>query len=202
MEKVSKVTVVSGLPRSGTSLLMQMLKAGGMDIFTDGVREPDKHNPKGYFEYEKVKHLRRDNSWVGEARGMAIKVVSGLLQYLPLGLSRIDYDIIFMLRSIDEVLVSQAAMLEGIIDDNPDNFVSDAEMQEVISSHIDDTMELLTRRRTSVLYLHHRDVIESPHRAARRINLFLEQPLDEEAMASIVDPSLYRQRIDYEEVAT
>src|SRR6266567_4048665 len=76
------IVVVSGLPRSGTSLMMQMLRAGGMPLLTDDLRPADVDNPNGYWEYEPVKRLQQDNSWISKAEGKAVKVVSALLQYL------------------------------------------------------------------------------------------------------------------------
>src|SRR5438046_6429896 len=104
----SYITVVSGLPRSGTSLMMQMLRAGGMPVRTDGFRKADEDNPRGYLEYEPVKRTREDSSWVSDAVGKAVKVVYLLLRDLPDGF---DYRVILMRRSLREVLASQSAML-------------------------------------------------------------------------------------------
>src|SRR4051812_40403893 len=102
------ITIVSGLPRSGTSLMMQMLGAGGMQLLTDGQRAPDEHNSRGYFEHEAVKHSRKDLSWLNQANGKAVKVVHLLLAPLPLDRS---YRVIFMLRDLQEVITSQRVML-------------------------------------------------------------------------------------------
>src|SRR5882724_8514008 len=103
------IVIVSGLPRSGTSLMMQMLQAGGMPLLIDDRRPADADNPNGYWEYEPVKRLQQDNSWIPKAEGKAVKVVSALLQYLP---PQYTYKIIFMQRSLQEVLASQAVMLQ------------------------------------------------------------------------------------------
>src|SRR5262245_34520180 len=103
------IVVVSGLPRSGTSLMMQMLQAGGMPLLTDDLRPADTNNPKGYWEYEPVKRLQQDNTWMHKAEGKAVKVISVLLQYLP---PQHTYKIIFMQRPMQEVLASQTVMLE------------------------------------------------------------------------------------------
>ena len=103
------IVVVSGLPRSGTSLMMQMLQAGGMPLLIDDLRPADTDNPNGYWEYEPVKRLQQDNSWIPQAEGKAVKVVSALLQYLP---PQHTYKIIFMQRPMQEVLASQTVMLE------------------------------------------------------------------------------------------
>ena len=107
------ITVVSGLPRSGTSMMMRMLEAGGIAPFTDGERTPDVDNPEGYYEYERVKDLEKDpdKSWVREARGRALKVISLLLPSLPVENA---YRIVYMRRHLDEILQSQDKMLDRL----------------------------------------------------------------------------------------
>jgi hypothetical protein len=108
-EVAQTVVVVSGLPRSGTSLMMQMLEAGGITVLTDGIREPDEDNPRGYYEFERVKALPKgDYEWLESARGKAVKVVSALLEYLP---PEYNYKVIFMHRRMEEILASQRKML-------------------------------------------------------------------------------------------
>src|SRR5450432_3057856 len=103
------ITVVSGLPRSGTSLMMQMLAAGGMPLLTDQIRAPDQDNPRGYFEFERVKQIKRDQAWLGSAVGKAVKIIHLLLYDLP---PNRNYRVIFMRRNIEEVLISQRKMLQ------------------------------------------------------------------------------------------
>ena len=103
------ITIVSGLPRSGTSMMMKILEAGGLEVFTDNLRLPDEDNPKGYYELEQVKALKDgDDSWIKDAPGKVVKVISSLLEYLPLSYK---YKIIFMRRAIPEILASQKQML-------------------------------------------------------------------------------------------
>src|SRR4026209_2745330 len=94
------IVVVSGLPRSGTSMMMQMLQAGGLEILTDAVRTPDGSNPKGYFEFEAVKDLDKGQApaWLAGARGKAVKIVSSLVRWLP---ESNDYQVIFMQRNLN-----------------------------------------------------------------------------------------------------
>ncbi len=185
------VVVVSGLPRSGTSMAMRMLEAGGMVLHVDGVREADVDNPKGYFELEQVKSLEQDGDrgWLRQARGRAVKIVSFLLFSLPL---EHDYRVIFMKRDLREVLASQAKMLAHRGERQGED---DAAMEARYREHLE-KVEFILRRRPcfEALYVEHRDVIEDPEREADRIGAFLEMPLDTRRMAEAVDPSLYRNR--------
>ena len=105
------ITIVLGLPRSGTSLLMQMLEAGGMKIYTDNIRKADENNSNGYYEHEKVKQLQRDNSWFAEVEGKAIKVIAQLIEYVP---PDFLYQALFIERDMDEIITSQRVMLERL----------------------------------------------------------------------------------------
>src|SRR5262249_60413780 len=103
--------IVSGLPRSGTSLMMQMLESGGVEVVTDNIRAADPDNPRGYFEFERVKKTKEDPSWLPGARGKAVKMVSQLLYDLP---RSARYRILFMERDLDETLLSQEKMLRRL----------------------------------------------------------------------------------------
>jgi hypothetical protein len=100
--------IVSGLPRSGTSLMMQMLRAGGIAPMTDEQRAADEDNPEGYWEWEAIKDLPKDPSIIERAHGKAVKVISALLPSLP-GNHR--YVVIYMVRPAEQVVDSQWAML-------------------------------------------------------------------------------------------
>lgn len=191
MVDTDTIVVVSGLPRSGTSMMMQMLEAGGMHVLTDGLRTADEDNLKGYFEYEKVKALKSDRSWLPEAGGKAVKIISGLLRYLP---DTFAYRIIFIRRALDELLASQDRMLvrRGV---QPGGQAENAEIARVFRKHLQQTEAWLSGRpgfRT--LYAEHRQILADPAREAARVNTFLDNRLDEAAMAASVDASLYRQR--------
>lgn len=184
------ITVVSGLPRSGTSMMMQMLQAGGVDVLTDGTRAADPDNPRGYYELERIKHLKADSSWLAEAEGRAIKVVSALLYDLP---SRHEYRIVFMERDLPEVLASQEVMLRrrGVADAGP----GDAAMARHFTSHLSSLKSwLAAQRNMAALYVHHRDVIGAPAPAIEAIERFLGRPLDRTAMQQVIDRGLHRQR--------
>lgn len=184
------IIVVSGLPRSGTSLMMQMLEAGGIEIATDGIRTPDADNPRGYYELERVKSLDRNGSWLGECRGKAVKIISLLLSKLP---AYHEYRIIFMERSFPEILASQKKMLEhrGMSDtgENEEELVSSfrrhiASVQQALSSQ--SNIQML-----SVAYC---SIIESPRQVADQLGRFLGKDLHLDQMARAVDATLYRHK--------
>ncbi len=185
------VVVVSGLPRSGTSMAMKMLEAGGFEVVTDEVRTADVDNPKGYYEDERVKDLAemQDKAWVRSARGKVIKVVSSLLQYLP---KDNFYRVVFMRRNLREVLASQTKMLDRRSESSQ---TSDDDMLKMFTSHLDKVeFQLRFRDFFEVLYLDYRAVLEDPVGEARRINGFFGGVLDEGRMVEVVDPALYRNR--------
>jgi len=185
------IIVVSGLPRSGTSMTMKMLDAAGLNCVSDGVRSADEDNPKGYFEDERVKSLDRDRdkSWVRAARGRVIKVVSPLLQHLP---ADNFYKVLFMRRNLEEVLASQAKMLARRGEKSQ---TTDEAMIASYQQHLEKIEFLLRYRRYfDVLYLDYKDAIERPRVAAERINTFLGGHLDVDRMTAMVDEQLYRNR--------
>ena len=183
----TEITIVSGLPRSGTSLLMQMLHCGGMPVVTDAICAADVDNPRGYFELEKVKKIRDDASWL-PARGKAFKMVSQLLYDLP---ASERYRIVFMERDLDEMLASQAKMLTrlGRVP------APREEMQRSYALHLDRLKAWLRRQAwIRVLYVNYNDLVREPHEQSPRVNAFLDAMLDADAMSAAVDASLYRNR--------
>ncbi len=186
------VIVVSGLPRSGTSMMMKMLAAGGLELVKDDVREADEDNPRGYFELERVKDLQRDQdkAWLREARGKAVKIISQLLEVLP---AENLYKVIFMERDLTEVLASQAKMLERRGEEG--GSAKDQEMAEMFTEHLSKARFILRRRpHFVVLYCCYADVVSNPGAAAFQVNQFLGGRLDSEAMKGVVEPKLYRNR--------
>lgn len=187
------VIVVSGLPRSGTSMAMKMLQAGGLDIVTDGLREADESNPKGYFELETVKDLDKNGSmaWLREARGKAVKIISFLLPYLP---EEHDYRVVFMQRHLEEVLASQRRMLEQRAEPTgtPEE---DARMRQHYETHLAKVHRFMASRRCfSVLRVDYRSALEHPRQEAQRISEFVGGGLDLDRMAEVSDAALYRNR--------
>ncbi len=187
------VIVVSGLPRSGTSMTMQMLAAAGVPVVSDGVREPGEDNPRGYFEDERVKALYKDGedrSWLVEARGKAIKIISFLLSYLP---DSNRYKIIFMRRELSEVIASQRKMLERRDEPTQDD---EERLFELWESHLTGVGELMSSApNIELIDVAYKDVIENAALQARRIRDFLEMELDVGKMAAAVDRKLYRNRV-------
>ena len=186
------LVVVSGLPRSGTSMMMRMLEAGGVPILTDAERAADIDNPKGYFELERIKDLERetDKSYLREGRGKAVKAISFLIKDLP---DDNDYRVIFMRRDLDEVLTSQEKMISRL--DQGDTSAEREAMKEAYRNDIVRT-RLHCRKRPNfeLIELHYKAAIEDPESVAREVNGFLGGNLDEAAMRDAVDASLYRNR--------
>ena len=184
------ITIVSGLPRSGTSLMMQMLVAGGMKPLADGERQADADNPRGYLEWERIKQLPNDPGCIAEGEGKVVKVISRLLLFLPDGH---EYRVIFMQRPLPEVLASQDQMLrrrgtykEGA---NP------AVIAEAFENHLRDVYAWLNGKPyVKALRLPYHEVLSAPKEVSGRVAEFLESPLNIEAMTQQVDSSLYRNR--------
>jgi hypothetical protein len=185
------IAVVSGLPRSGTSMMMKMLEAGGTPPMTDKIRAADDDNPKGYYEFERVKQMDKgDTAWVPEARGKVVKVISALLKYLP---SSEQYRIIFVRRNMSEILASQRKMLVNRGED-PDK-QDDAQMSMLFEKHLNQVESFLASQpNMQTLYLHYSDILTDPQTQASKIISFLGLELNEEAMTEAVDPKLYRNR--------
>lgn len=182
----AEIIVVSGLPRSGTSLMMQMLERGGIEIVTDRIREADTDNPRGYYEFERVKKTRTDRDWLPDTRGKAVKMVSQLLYDLP---DTEQYRVVFMDRDFDETLRSQEKMLHrlGRPAAPPD------QMKANYQVHLDRLFQWLAKQpHIKVLRVSYNDIVRRPLDESRRVAAFLNNQPDPLAMASAVDPSLYR----------
>ncbi len=186
------IVIVSGLPRSGTSMMMRMLEAGGLPPLTDAIRRADEDNPRGYYEFERVKNLPDgDTAWLEDAaRGKAVKVISALLPYLP---DTYTYKVLFMQRKIAEVLASQRRMLVRRGED-PDK-IDDAEMAQLFEKHLQQVFAWMDAQpNVTYLVVDYNRVVEDPAPQAAAVNAFLGRILDEAKMIAAVDPTLYRQR--------
>lgn len=185
----SEIIVVSGLPRSGTSLMMQMLEAGGLEVVTDNIRTADTDNPRGYYEFERVKKIKEDSSWLQDAREKCVKMVSQLLYDLP---PSEKYRIIFMERHLDEILLSQEKMLKRL---DRESFPTD-EMKRSYTAHLDKLHKWLSQQEhIAVLHLSYNELLDQPAKESKRVREFLDIRLDVKRMASTVDPSLYRNSV-------
>jgi hypothetical protein len=183
------LTIVSGLPRSGTSMMMRMLEMGGLPVLTDHIRTPDDDNPNGYYEFEAVKQTKEDDSWLEGSEGKAVKMVYRLLYDLPANRS---YRVLFMRRKLDEVLASQMVMLErhGLVDG-----VREEQMAALFRSEIDGFYDWVAKQPHIILIdVDYNRMQQDPKSEASRVNAFLGGTLDEAAMVDVVDASLYRNR--------
>ncbi|MHA1200579.1 MAG: sulfotransferase domain-containing protein [Candidatus Heimdallarchaeaceae archaeon] len=185
------ITIVSGLPRSGTSMMMSMLEAGGLKLLIDKERKADDDNPKGYFEWERVKKLPEgDIEWVQKAEGKVVKAVSYFLNHFP---PTYEYQVIFMERNYDEILKSQKVMMERRGEESKRR--EDKVMADYFKNHIKKIKDWITLQPNFyVLYVSYNEVLKNPAEYARKINEFLEVDLNENKMTKVVDDKLYRQR--------
>lgn len=185
----NSIVVVSGLPRSGTSMMMRMLQAGGLELVSDNLRAADEGNPMGYYEDERVKQLQDGHhQWLDSAIGKAVKVVSPLLEYLP---RRHSYKVIFMLREVEEIVASQRRMLLR----TGQTAESDAELEALYRRHLTGVESWLAGQpNLDSLYLTYRDIIEDARTNAIRISRFSGRQLDHQSMIRVVDQGLYRER--------
>ena len=183
--------IVSGLPRSGTSMMMKMLEVGGIPVLSDHEREADEDNPKGYFEYEHVKKLKDgENDWLPQAKGKVVKVIAALLTHLP---QEYQYDVIFMRRAMPEILASQKQMLirRG---ENPDK-VKDEDIAALFDKHLSQVIDWAKKQKNiRLIEVDYNAAIKNPAPVIKRVNNFLGNQLNTEMMASVIDPNLYRQR--------
>lgn len=185
------IYIVSGLPRSGTSMMMQILEAGGMAVVTDKIRQADPDNPRGYYEFEKAKSIEKDTSWLDECKGKALKMISALVAHLPLDRK---YKIIFMERDLKEVVKSQKIMLERA--DRAGSTLSDDELIKKFEIHLDDTKKWLAcRNNIEVIYINYNRMIEYPDKCLEKIDDFLEIKLNMQEMKKAVDKKLYRNAV-------
>ena len=185
------IILVSGLPRSGTSMMMKMLAAGGIAVVTDNFRQADEDNPKGYFELEKVKKLKDgETEWLANTKGKAVKTIAAHLEYLPV---EFHYKVLFMHRDMMEILASQREML--LRRGEPADSVSDEKMAELFSKHLEKVVSWLSKQSNfQVLYLNYNEILANPQPITGQLVEFLDLKLDTNAMQKVVDPSLYRQR--------
>lgn len=191
MDSLKSIVIVSGLPRSGTSLMMSMLQAGGVELLVDHLREADENNPRGYFEYEKVKRLKSDNSWLDEAEGKAVKVVSTLLDSLP---DQFAYKVIFMHRTMAEIIESQSQMLAR---EGKKPATDNDRLALFFSNHLQKIEKWLGEQQNySTCTISFNALFsEEVGDCIEKIDTFFGGTLDQEAMLAVIDKGLYRKRV-------
>lgn len=193
LRRGAPVVVVSGLPRSGTSMVMNMLAAGGLELLSDGARAADQDNPRGYFELERVMALAedRDRSWLRAARGKGVKIISHLLKHLP---RENDYRVILVERALPEVIASQNRMLSNRGEHNP---VDDQATADLYAKHLVSIRGWLSlQANCRLLNIQYRAAVEEPHTVAVALADFVGSGLDAARMAAAVDATLYRNRAE------
>ena len=185
------IIIVSGLPRSGTSMMMRMLAEGGLPIVTDELRRADDDNPNGYFELEVVRQLKKGKfAWLKEANGKAVKVISALLEYLP---QEYQYKVIFIERESKETLASQKKMLDHRGETSK---MSDEEMEQQFHTHLAAVKPWLVRQPNMELFsVNYNALIAEPGPVCELIADFLDFPLNQMRMLAVPDKQLYRNRI-------
>jgi hypothetical protein len=184
------VTIVTGIPRSGTSMMMQMLAAAGLAPYTDSKREADEDNPRGYYEHEQAARLHREAAWIPEARGKVVKVVAHLLPFLPAGE---EYRLVFMRRDLNEVVASQRAMLHRL--GRKGGSLGDAALIRTYAGQLVQLQNWLRKTPgVQVMTVEYAEALCDPAGTAGRLAAFLGAPFDAKAAAGLVDPSLRRQK--------
>ncbi len=183
------IAIVSGLPRSGTSMMMKMLHAGGIEPISDGFRAADVDNPNGYYEFERAKRIKEDRGWLPDAYGKVVKMVSMLLFDLP---DEHRYRVVFMRRNMDEILDSQSKMLDRL---GTPSGIPNGQMAALFGKHLEKITNWLgNRHNIRTLYVQYDEVLADPAHIAVELNRFFGGKLDEQAMTAVVDPSLYRNK--------
>lgn len=172
--------------------MMSALQAGGMELLIDHIRTADANNPKGYYEFERVKQLpKSDYSWLRKARGKGVKIISALLEFLP---EKFNYKVIFMQREMNEILSSQARMLERSGKEN-EHPVSDEAIRHSYQEHLNKVTNYLAAGDWfQTLYVSYNDILAQPDLEFKKVVDFLGVGLDLEKMTKMVDPNLYREK--------
>lgn len=189
MENEHPIIIVSGLPRSGTSMMMQMCEAGGLTSLIDQERQADEDNLRGYYELQQVKRLENDKSWLPQARGKVVKVISALLKQLP---QEYRYKVLFMQRNMDEIIASQKQML--VRRGEPNRF-PDENLATMFRNHLEKVDQWLSDQQNfEVLQVDYNELLEKPLEKIAEIKEFLGNSVNDANMAAVIDANLYRQR--------
>jgi hypothetical protein len=179
------ITLITGIPRSGTSLMMQLFNAANASIATDSIRVEDENNPKGYYELEAVKGIVKNNSFLKELNGKTIKIVAPLVTFIDLSL---QYRVVFMLRDLDEVVQSQEKMVGKDQQDQKEKFKS------MYALHIEKSRQFLLTHSIPFIEIQYKELLQNPETCLQGLIDFCgwETPMVE--LKSVIDDSLYRNR--------
>jgi hypothetical protein len=189
MDNEDPIIIVSGLPRSGTSMMMQMCEAGGLTSLIDDERDADEDNLRGYYELQQVKRLEKDKSWLPQARGKVVKVISALLKHLP---QEYRYKVLFMQRNMEEIIASQKQML--VRRGEPNRF-TDENLARMFQNHLQKVGQWLRDQQNfEVLHVDYNELLEKPLEKIAEIKEFLGNGVSDASMAAVIDTNLYRQR--------
>ncbi len=184
------ITVVSGIPRSGTSMMMRLLEAAGMPILSDGRRGPDASNPRGYFELDAVKRTRDDARWLEAAPGCAVKVIHSLLDALP---DEYAYRVILMKRPMDAVIASQNRMLERLGESVPGP--GNERLAAILSAQLEASRRVLSERSAfEWIEIDYPELVREPLPQLAILANFLEIPLDSGALIECIEPELNHEK--------
>ena len=188
---MEEIIVVSGLPRSGTSLMMQILQAGGITLLTDNSRKADLNNPQGYYEFDPVKQLQKNSEWLSLASGKAVKIISHLLKYLP---DKFSYKIFFMERDINEIINSQNRMLDNLNNDR--GKLSENQLKNYYTKHLKEIKSFINNSQNfEVRYISFQNLHQQPQMELDKIRRFLSINMDSDTLKKIIKPDLYRNRL-------
>ncbi len=182
---MSEILVVTGLPRSGTSLMMQLINKAGIEILSDGLRKSDVSNPEGYYEYEPVKGIVKDNSFLKDASGKAVKIVAPLPMFMDKALK---YKVIFMRREMNEVLRSQEVML------NKDQSAEREKFRTIFQGHLDKTYQFLNTNNIPYLDVNYAELVNAPGSILPTWKDFVGTDAALEELMNVVKPDLYRNK--------
>ena len=182
---MSVITIVTGLPRSGTSLMMQILKNIPLEIITDNHRKSDVNNPEGYYEFEAVKGILKNNQFLKDCQGKGIKIVAPLVQFIDL---KLNYKVIFMRRHMEEILLSQEKML------GKDQSSERAKFKAIYELHLKKTIEFLKLNKIPFIEIEYRNLVNTTEEEIEKILQFLEMNGDKQLLIKQVNDKHYRNR--------
>ena len=179
------ITLITGIPRSGTSLMMQLFKAANAEIATDAIRKEDQNNPKGYFELDAVKGIVKNNQFLKDLDGKTIKIVAPLITFIDLSL---EYRVVFMIRDLDEVLQSQGKMLGKDQQEQQEKF------RAIYTLHVEKSRQFLRSNNISFIEIQHRELLEDPENCLHSLIDFCKWETSIDELKYVIDQSLYRNR--------